>query len=386
MPVSPPARGEESFAERLVVANSILRNPPRILIVDDEENIRAILEKIVEGFGYPFQSVKNGFEAITLLNQERFNIVLCDVRMPILDGYQLIKSVLPGQPHLAFIMITASADAKTATKMFQAGATDYITKPFQAQEVRETLEKTIEKQRKKNEDRIYVGTIEKTIETQSAMLSEALKIVDTSHRETLEALVYALDAREHETQCHSRRVRDYTVHLAKKAGVTADLLPLIGQGALLHDIGKIGVSDAILLKPGKLTEEEWLEMRKHPEIGYSMLKAIPFLKGGAEIVLSHQERFDGTGYPRQLKKEKIPLGARIFAICDTFDCMTSDRPYRKALPMEMAVEEIKRFAEIQFDPEIVSVFLNIPLEEWRTIREKASLLHELSGGHGAKYL
>ncbi len=367
-------------SERSVVAHSIFRDPPRILIVDDEENIRAILEKIVEGFGYPFQSVKNGFEAITLLNQERFNIVLCDVRMPILDGYQLIKSVLPGQPHLAFIMITASADAKTATKMFQAGATDYITKPFQAQEVRETLAKTIEKQRKNNEDRIYVGTIEKTIETQSIMLSEALKVVDTSHRETLEALVYALDAREHETQCHSRRVRDFTVYLAKKAGVSADLLPLIGQGALLHDIGKIGVSDAILLKPGKLTEEEWLEMRKHPEIGYSMLKAIPFLKGGAEIVLSHQERFDGSGYPRQLKKEKIPLGARIFAICDTFDCMTSDRPYRKALPMEMAVEEIKRFAEIQFDPEMVSVFLNIQLEEWRTIREKASLLHELSGG------
>ncbi|MBI1821228.1 MAG: response regulator [Nitrospirae bacterium] len=346
---------------------------PRILIVDDEEPIREILTSIVNSFGYPYKSVKNGFDAITLLNQEPFDVVLCDVRMPMLDGYQLIKSVLPCQPHLAFVMITASADAKTATKMFQAGATDYITKPFHAQEIRETLFKTIETQRKKNEERIYLRTIEKAIQTQSAMLTDALKVVDISHKGTLEALVNALDAREHETQCHSKRVRDYTLHLAQKAGLDSRLMPLIGDGALLHDIGKIGVSDAILLKPAKLTAEEWVEMKKHPQIGYTMLKEISFLKEGADIVLSHQERFDGTGYPRGLKKEEIPIGARLFSICDTFDCMTSNRPYRKALSMERALEEIKTYSGTQFDPEMASVFLKTPLEDWIKIKEQANL-------------
>ncbi|MHB8483954.1 MAG: HD domain-containing phosphohydrolase, partial [Nitrospiria bacterium] len=331
-----------------------------------------ILQNIVHIFGYPYKSVKNGFDAITLLNQELFDIVLCDVRMPMLDGYQIIQSVLPVQPHLAFVMITASSDAKTATKMFQAGAIDYITKPFQAQEIRETLFKTIEKQKKKNEDRIYLQTIEKTVQTQSAMLADALKVVDISHKGTLEALVNALDVREHETQCHSLRVRDYTLYLAQKTGVDSGLMPIIGNGALLHDIGKIGVSDAILLKPAKLTTDEWVEMRKHPGIGYSMLKDIPFLKDGAEIVLSHQERFDGTGYPRGLKKETIPIGARIFSICDTFDCMTSDRPYRKALPMESAIDEIKKFSGTQFDPEIASIFLKIPLKDWSEIKKRTS--------------
>lgn len=354
-----------------MVSSNLLDGSPRILIVDDEENIRDILEKIVTGFGFPHQSVRNGFEAITLLNQESFDIVLCDVRMPVLDGYQLIKSVLPSNPHLAFIMITASADAQTATKMFQAGAIDYIIKPFQSQEIRETLTRTIEKQKKKIADKIYVKTIEEKVNFQANMLTDALKIVDTSHRETLEALVNALDAREHETQAHSKRVRDYTLYLAKKAGIDSHLLQVIGQGALLHDIGKIGVSDAILLKPGKLTSEEWVEMKKHPEIGYSLLKDIPFLRGGSDIVLSHQERFDGTGYPRGLKKEKIPLGARLFAICDTFDCITSNRPYRKALSMENAVEEIKKHSETQFDPEIVSVFLKTTLEDWGKIKNRS---------------
>jgi len=354
-----------------VFSSNLLQGLPRILIVDDEENIREILEKIVQGFGFPHQSVKNGFEAITLLNQEPFDIVLCDVRMPILDGYQLVKSVLPTQPHLAFVMITASADAQTATKLFQAGATDYIIKPFQSQEIRETLTRTIEKQKKKIEEKIYVENIEKTMNNQASMLTDALKIVDTSHRETLEALVNALDAREHETQAHSKRVRDYTLYLAKKAGIDSQQLQVIGQGALLHDIGKIGVSDSILLKPGQLTPEEWLEMKKHPQIGYALLKDIPFLRGGSDIVLSHQERFDGTGYPRGLKKEEIPLGARIFAICDTFDCITSNRPYRSAKSMERAVEEIKKYSEIQFDPEIVSVFLNTPLEDWGRIKNRA---------------
>jgi putative nucleotidyltransferase with HDIG domain len=175
--------------------------------------------------------------------------------------------------------------------------------------------------------------------------------------------VAALDAREHEVSNHSQRVVRYTLAIAKRMGLPEQDLPDIGRGALLHDIGKIGIPDAILLKPGKLTDEEWVEMRRHPKIGFEILKAIPFLGTPAEIVLSHQERYDGRGYPRGLAGETIPLGARIFAIADTFDAMTSDRPYRKKTTIEAARVEVTRCAGTQFDQRCAEAFLAIPAVE-----------------------
>lgn len=190
-----------------------------------------------------------------------------------------------------------------------------------------------------------------------------------SYETTLFALVAALDAREHEVQAHSQRVSMYTVTLAREIGIEGEELDDIRRGALLHDIGKIGISDSILLKPGKLTEEEWKEMKKHPYIGYKILEGIKFLEGAAEIVYAHHERFDGTGYPRGLKGEEIPIGARLFAVSDILDAMTSDRPYRKALPFDAARDEIVRCSGTQFDPEVVGVFLKIPKDRWLTIKE-----------------
>jgi putative nucleotidyltransferase with HDIG domain len=171
--------------------------------------------------------------------------------------------------------------------------------------------------------------------------------------------VAALDAREHETSDHSQRVVRYTSAIAEVMGIRGQELEEIGRGALLHDVGKIGVPDAVLLKPGKLTSEEWKEMRKHPDIGFQMIQNIPFLSTPAQIVLSHQERYDGGGYPRSLVRDEIHIGARIFAVADTLDAMTSDRPYRMGTSFANAIHEIQRCAGTQFDPEVVRAFVSI---------------------------
>jgi putative nucleotidyltransferase with HDIG domain len=195
--------------------------------------------------------------------------------------------------------------------------------------------------------------------------------------------VTALDAREHETSDHSQRVVEYTLAIARRLSIKGAELEEIGRGALLHDIGKIGVPDAVLLKPGKLTPEEWVEMRKHPEIGFNMIEPIPFLRIPAQIVLSHQERYDGQGYPRNLRKDEIHIGARIFAVADTLDAMTSDRPYRKGTSFANAIAEIARCAGTQFDPEVVKAFLDIgeaglvKIKEDMAARKKAQATRKL---------
>lgn len=180
--------------------------------------------------------------------------------------------------------------------------------------------------------------------------------MEAAYGGTIEALIAALDARECETHRHSERVARYTRFLTEKMGVKEEELENVYRGALLHDIGKIGVPDAVLLKPASLTEEEWRVMRKHPEIGRQILSGIEFLKPASEIVFSHEERFDGAGYPRGLREEQIPLGARIFAVMDALDAMAFDRPYRKGMPFEAVVAEIRRGAGAQFDPKVVEVF------------------------------
>jgi putative nucleotidyltransferase with HDIG domain len=178
-----------------------------------------------------------------------------------------------------------------------------------------------------------------------------------------------LDAKDAETEGHCQRVTAFTITIAKAMGVDKGLLRHIARGAFLHDIGKMGVPDSILRKPGPLTDEERAIMRRHCEIGFSVLERIPFLKEAAEIVLSHQECYDGSGYPRGLKGEQIPLGARIFAVADTLDAMISDRPYRKALPITVARDEIRRYSGRQFDPRVVEVFLSKPDRLWVELHE-----------------
>jgi putative nucleotidyltransferase with HDIG domain len=203
---------------------------------------------------------------------------------------------------------------------------------------------------------------------QKRLLSRAVAGIAEAYQSTLSALVAALDARESETADHSQRVVRFTLAIARVLDVPAAEQEQMERGALLHDIGKIGVSDMILLKPGPLTPVEWTTMRRHPEIGHQILAGIPFLAPAAEIVLSHQERWDGGGYPRGLLRAEIPLGARVFAIADTFDAMTSDRPYRAAAHISQARREIARCSGTQFDPSCVRAFLAIPDDELSALR------------------
>src|SRR5882757_5250439 len=214
-----------------------------------------------------------------------------------------------------------------------------------------------------------IQQLEQLVQDRTAQLSGALQRLEQSYDDTLEALGGALDLKGAETEGHRQRVTAFCIPIAKAIPVPNGYLPILARAAFLHDIGKMAIPDSILRKPGPLNNDEKTIMRTHCEIGYNMLTKIPFLRDAAEIVLAHQEFFDGTGYPRGLRGEQIPLGARIFSLADAMDAMISDRPYRKALPMSHAREEIRRCAGTQFDPKIVEVFLSIPEQHWAELRE-----------------
>jgi putative nucleotidyltransferase with HDIG domain len=214
----------------------------------------------------------------------------------------------------------------------------------------------------------YRQRLERMVGQRTGQLRVAHQRTEQAHDETLEGLSAALDLRHNETAGHSRRVTLYCLEIAKALSRSSKQLKTISRGACLHDIGKIGIPDAILLKPGKLSEEERVVMETHVQIGYELVRSIPFLAGSAEIVLTHHERYDGTGYPQGLRGDEIPLSARIFAVADSLDAMTSDRPYRPALPCSAAREEIIRESGRQFDPKVVKGFLAIPEEVLEAIR------------------
>jgi len=347
--------------------------------VDDEPAIRDILHEGLSDSGYVCTLASNGHEALERLKDFEYSLVLSDIDMPKMDGVQLLQAVKERNPDIEVVMITGVVDVEMALRAIRLGANDYLTKPFNLEEVRITIEKALEKRRLIIENRQYQRDLEEKVAERTAQLvlkhreiQGLFEKLQTSYETTLEALAAALDTRDTETQGHSVRVSEYTVVIACRMGVKDPELTDIRRGALLHDVGKIGIPDAVLRKPGKLTMEEWVEMKKHPEIGHRILSGINFLEKSLPLVISHQERFDGSGYPHGLRGEEIPLGARIFAVVDTLDAMTSDRPYRKALSYDAARAEIIRNSGIQFDPRVVEVFLTISPEEWKAIHERIS--------------
>jgi len=251
---------------------------------------------------------------------------------------------------------------------------DFICKPFQFEEVCARVKTHLDLHELRQALKRQNEQLEELVSQRTEQLQVALKQIETTYDETLHALGGALDLRDNATAGHSQRVTRYSVEIAKVMGCAGKELRNLSLGAFLHDFGKIGISDAILLKPGKLTPEEIETMRQHVRIGYDMVSGISFLSGAAQIVLAHQESFDGTGYPRGLVGNQIPLGARIFAVADTLDAMTSVRPYRGALTFQDAREEIIRCSGSQFDPDVVEAFLCIPEDAWRRMRLETSLL------------
>ena len=346
---------------------------PSILVADDEEAIREVVSTLLEGQGYSCKACPDGRVALDSFRHGSFDLVLSDIVMPEMNGLKLLAAVREEDPDVPVIMVTAMHDISIALEAIRAGAYDYILKPFEKDQLYFNVRRALEHRNLILEKRSYQSNLEHLVAERTEQLSIALTDLEQSYDYTLEALGSALDAKDAETEGHCQRVTAFTITIAKAMGVDKSLLRQIARGAFLHDIGKMGIPDQILRKPSPLTTEEREIMRRHCEIGYAVLERIPFLKEPAEIVLSHQECYDGSGYPRGLKGEQIPIGARIFAVADTLDAMISDRPYRKAMPISVARDEIRRFSGTQFDPRVVEVFLSYPDKVWLD-------LHENSGG------
>ena len=343
--------------------------PLAVLVVDDDHSVREVLSAVLKEEGYEVRQAATADAALESLRGEgALPLILCDLKMPEHDGLWLLDQVIPRHPHAAVVMLTGYGDTESAVECLKRGAADYLLKPPRVTELVRAIERAWSRSRLATARARYHQGLARQVREKTVELTSALRRVGDAYSSTLSALVHALDAREHETSDHSQRVARYTLGTAARMGITGAVLDDIGRGALLHDIGKIGVPDSILLKPGPLTAAEWVEMRKHPDVGFRILQNIAFLAPAAEIVLSHQERWDGGGYPRRLKGEEIPLGARIFMLADTLDAMTSDRPYRKAASFEQARAEIDRCAGTQFDPRCVEAFLAIPPADLQALR------------------
>jgi putative nucleotidyltransferase with HDIG domain len=270
------------------------------------------------------------------------------------------------------VMVTAVHDISVALQALRNGAYDYLLKPFEREQLLATASRALENRRLKIENRTYQTNLESLVANRTQQLQAAVAELKRSYDITLEALGDALDLKDAETLGHSRRVTAFTILIARAMGVPPEQVDVIARGAFLHDIGKMAIPDNILLKAGKLDEREKAIMREHCYRGYQMLKKIPFLVEACEIVYSHQEHFDGSGYPRRLKGTEIPLGARIFSVADTLDAIISDRPYRPARSFAEARKEIQAWTGRQFDPDVVDAFMKIPDEVFEDLRREIS--------------
>src|SRR6266481_2707394 len=337
----------------------------RILVVDDEEPIREIVSSMLGFANYQCRQAASGLEALAVLNSgDEFELMLSDLMMADLDGIGLLERTKEKYPDMPVVMVTAVHDISVALAAIRNGAYDYLLKPFEREQLLNTVSRALENRRLKVENRTYQTNLESLVAARTDQLQAAMGSLERSYDITLEALGDALDLKDAETEGHSKRVTAFTIAIARAMGLPREQIAVIARGAFLHDIGKMAIPDAILLKPGKLTDDEMAIMREHCYRGYKIISRIPFLAEAAEIVYSHQERYDGQGYPRGLKGDEIPLGARMFSIADTLDAMTTTRPYRPAQSFEVAREEIKLWSGRQFDPQIVKVFLEMPENIW----------------------
>jgi putative nucleotidyltransferase with HDIG domain len=343
----------------------------RILVVDDEEAIREIVCAILLAAGYTCGQASSGMEALALLNSgECFELMLSDLMMADLDGIGLLERTKEKFPDMPVVMVTAVHDISVALAAIRNGAYDYLLKPFEREQLLNAAARALENRRLKVENRTYQTNLESLVAARTDQLQAAMTDLERSYDITLQALGDALDLKDRETEGHSKRVTAFTMAIARAMGLPREQIDVIARGAFLHDIGKMAIPDRILLKPGRLDDEERAVMREHCYHGYQMLRRIPFLAEVCEIVYSHQEHFDGSGYPRGMKGNEIPLGARIFSVADTLDAIISDRPYRPARTLAAARKEIQDWSGRQFDPEVVEVFLKMPDDIFEDLRRE----------------
>src|SRR3989440_3816714 len=335
----------------------------RVLIVDDEPDIREMLCDLFS-MDYDCAAASSAEEALEQLHAGEFDLIVSDITMGGMSGLEMIPHVVARSPESVVVMISGMQTIESAIEALRLGAFDYVMKPFDLRQVEASVKRALEHYELREAKRHYENQLEELVAQRTVELDQVLVSLEDAYRSTLKALTAALETRDAETHGHSERVVTFSLRLGRELGLSKEQLKSLEFGSLLHDIGKIGVPDAILRKPAKLNEEEWMRMREHPLHGQQILRDIEFLRGAARVVAQHHEKWDGSGYPLRLRGEEIDLCARIFAVADAFDAITSDRVYRKGKSYAAAAKELDEWAGTQFDADVIAAFHRVPQADW----------------------
>jgi putative two-component system response regulator len=347
-------------------AHQALLDNRNILVVDDEEPIRRLIGYLLQTHGYTVSLAADARDARQKLDEQPFALMLCDVNMPGESGMDLVRNILAERPHIAAIMVTGLDSSVLANAALDMGAFGYIIKPFESNEVLIDVANALRRRRLEMENRLHRENLEDVVRTRTMALQQALDWLERSEKElrlsreeTIQRLAIAAEFRDSSTAQHIQRMSHYCELLARKYGLSPERCDLIRTASPMHDIGKIGTPDHVLLKPGKFTQEEFGVIAQHAEIGYRILSGsdAELLKVAAVIAYTHHERFDGTGYPRGLKGETIPVEGRIASIADAFDALTTQRVYKPAFELSHAIELMLKHRGEHFDPELLDVFV-----------------------------
>lgn len=337
--------------------------PERILVVDDEPWITEVIvdQLLLEGF--QSDATNDSSEVMDLLSAKHYDLAILDIHMPAPNGLTLLREIQARDPYMPVLMLTAFSDAETATQAMHDGASDYVVKPHHGAQLAMRIVRALERGQLLRERAEAQALLERRVDEQTRQLAQMLDRMTVTYQATVKALEATLDVRDQSAPGHCRRVARLAVQLARKMGVKGDDLMALEQGARLHDIGKLGIPDGILMKPGPLTEAEWQSMQKHPEIGRQIVAHIDFLASALPVIQHHHEHYDGSGYPDGLRGADIPLLARIFGVVDAFDAQTHIRPYNTVLTPQKALDNIRASAGTVFDPQVVDVFAALLSEQ-----------------------
>jgi response regulator RpfG family c-di-GMP phosphodiesterase len=350
----------------LVDLPQVSRSKASILIVEDDLDTCEMM-CLFFSRDYDCEGVHDGQKALDRIRTNRYSVILADLMMPKIDGYSVISSASILAPTTPVIVVSGVSETQSAIKAMRMGAFDYIVKPFEPDHVEMSIKRALSHHQMAEATRSYERRLAEyaaELEAVNRVLSTALSELDSNYHSTVTALAAAIETRNFDTRGHSDRVVAYSLKLGAALGLDEAEMKALELGALFHDIGKIGIEDRILLKPEALTATEWDQMRTHPEKGARIIAGIPYLRAALPVVLQHHERWDGTGYPAGVAGDEIDIKARIFAVADAFDAITSNRVYDGSRSFENARDELIRGAGKQFDPKIVETFCNIPLSEW----------------------
>jgi len=329
----------------------------RILIVDDEEMILSVLSQRLTREGYSCVTARNGKEALNHFYKDTFSLIISDINMPEMGGIELLKKLKAVHPNVLVIMVTAYPEVDLAIEAMRLGAYDFIIKPADLELVILSVKKAMEKKRLEEELEIYHKNLERLVGERTSKLQRAYRTLKKAHLDSVRVLVEAIDAKDPYTRGHSDRVRRMGLQIATFLGFSEERMEMLEYGALLHDIGKIGIKNEILQKPGTLSPEEYQSIQEHPLIGAKIVEGIDFFKDKIPMIRHHHEHFDGTGYPDGLVGEAIPVEARIIAVPDAFDAMASLRPHQRAMALEGVLLEMEKCKGGQFDPKILEIFV-----------------------------